>query len=155
MRVHYTVSVLLFASLVSAWADVIPAGRKPVQHLVEFTNVAAFTNYHFFVYPRDLPRGRVANSSVTLKGGVAQLSALNPLAVGRTKGAYLYAVPKELYRSAGYPREDWFTNKVAGVLRSPRLVDPIRSLPASDPRDKITHSLPDRGVAGQARPDQP
>lgn len=89
---------------------------------------------------------------VSLKGGVADLGALNPLAVGRNNGAYLYAVSKELYSRTGYPLQDWFTNKVAGVLRSPRLVDPIRSLPISDPRNKITTHYRIEGLPARLDP---
>jgi hypothetical protein len=134
---------------VSARGDILGPGQRRVEHLVEFTNLSTFTNYHFLVYPRDLPRGHIGNSTVGVKDGVVVLSALNPLAVGRNRGAYLFAVPKDLYARTGYPREEWFTNTFPGILRSPRLVDPIRALPISDPRQKIitryrVEGLPDK-----------
>ena len=133
----------------SARADIIGPGQKRVQHLVEFTNLSTFTNHHFLVYPRDLPRGHTGNSSVGVKDGIVVMSALNPLAVVRNGGAYLFAVPKDLYARTGYPREEWFTNTFPGILKSPRLVDPIRALPISDPRLKIItryrlEGLPDK-----------
>ena len=143
------ITCILAVLSMSAQADIISPGYKPIQHVVEFTNLTTFTNYYFVVYPRDLPRGRIGNSSVGAQDGSVVLSALNPMVVGRNGGVYLFAIPKTLYARTGYPLEEWFTNKVTGVLKSPRLVDPIRALPISDPRQKIVNryrieGLPDK-----------
>jgi hypothetical protein len=149
MNPFYIIPCILAVLGLSARADIIGPGQKRIEHVVEFTNLSTFTNYYFLVYPRDVPRGLTGNSSVGVKDGVVSLSALNPLAVGRNGGAYLFAIPKDLYARTGYPREEWFTNKVPGILKSPRLVDPIRALPISDPRQKIitryrVEGLPDQ-----------
>jgi hypothetical protein len=140
---------LLAVLAVSARADIISPGHKPIQHVVEFTNLYTFTNYYFVVYPRDTQSGISSNSSMGEQAGFVVLSALNPSTVGRNGGVYLFAIPKALYARTGYPLEEWFTNKVPGVLKSPRLVDPIRALPISDPRQKIVtryriEGLPDK-----------
>lgn len=137
MKILLTLASLGVLTWLPAQADIIPPGYKRVLHQVEFSNIAAFTNYQFFVYPRDLPRDLPGNSSVPVKDGVVALSALNPLAVGMNHGVYLYAVPKELSAGGGQPLEAWFTNQTPGVLKSPRLVDPVSSLPETDRRDKI------------------
>ena len=130
-------------------ADIIPTGYKRVQHLVEFSHFSAFTNYHFFLYPRDLPRDMPGNSSVLVKDGVAELSSLNPLAVGMNGGVYLYAFPRESGARVGYPLEDWFTNQTGTQLKSPRLVDPVRSLPNSDPRQQLITRYRIEGLPGK------
>ena len=140
---------LLAVLAVSARADIVSSGRTFIQHVVVFTNLYTFTNYYFVVYPRDWQSGISSNSSMGEQAGFVELSALNPLAVGRNGGVYLFAIPKTLYAHTGYPLEEWFTNKVPGVLKSPRLVDPIRALPISDPRQKIVNryrieGLPDK-----------
>ncbi len=140
---------LLAAVGVGARADILTPGQKRVEHVVQFTNAPSFSNYYFLVYPRDLPRGQSGNSSVGLKDGAVVLSALNPLAVRQNRGAYLFAVPKSLYAQTGYPHEEWFTNATPGILKSQRLVDAIRSLPLSDPRERIItryriEGLPDK-----------
>lgn len=149
MNPLYLIPCILAVLGLSARADIIGSGQKWVEHVVEFTNISTFTNYYFLVYPRDLPRGITGNSSVGVKDSVVVLSALNPSAVGRNGGAYLFAVPKDLYARTGYPHEEWFTNTVPGILKSPRLVDPIRALPVSDSRQKIItryrlEGLPDK-----------
>lgn len=94
-------------------------------------------------------RGLPGNSSVPVKDGVADLSALNPLPVGMNRGVYLYAIPRDLYARVGYPLEDWFTNQTAGVHKSPRLVDPVRSLPNADPRQKLLTRYRLEGLPGR------
>jgi len=140
---------LLAVLVVSARADIISPGYKPIQHVVVFTNLYTFTNYYFVVYPRDSQSGISSNSSMGEQAGFVVLNALNPSAVRQNRGFYLFAIPKALYARTGYPLEEWFTNKVPGVLKSPRLVDPIRALPISDPRQKIVNryrieGLPDK-----------
>lgn len=137
MKATLTTAALVLLSWLAARADIIPPGYKRVVHRVEFTNIAAFTNHQFFVYPRDLSRDLPGNSSVPVKEGGVELSALNPLAVGMNQGAYLYAIPKDLCTRASQPLEAWFTNQIAGVLKSPRLANPVKSLPDADPRDQI------------------
>lgn len=143
------ITCILAVLALSARADNISPGYKPIRHVVEFTNLYTFTNYYFVVYPRDLPRGRIGNSSVGAQSGSVVVSELNPLDVRQNRGVYLFAIPKTLYARTGYPLEEWFTNKVPGVLKSPPLVPPIRSLPISDPRKEIVNryrieGLPDK-----------
>jgi hypothetical protein len=140
---------ILAVLVVSARADYISPGYKPIEHVVVFTNLYTFTNYYFVIYPRDSQSGISSNPSMGEQAGFVVLNALSPSTLRQNRGVYLFAIPKALYARTGYPLEEWFTNKVPGVLKSPRLVDAIRALPISDPRQKIVNryrieGLPDK-----------
>jgi len=113
-----------------AWADIIPPGYKSIEHLVEFENLGDFPDYAFYVYPRDLAREQEGNSSVLLgPDASADISRLNPLAVGQSGGVFLFAIPKSLAGAGDQPpKEEWFTADAPGVFKS-RLADQRRNAP--------------------------
>jgi hypothetical protein len=136
---RYTVAVA--AAMAAAGplaADVLPPGSKPVEHVAQFDNLRDFPGHVFFVWPRDLDRGRPGNSSLRV-GEDGQVSlGVNPLAVGRAGGLFLFAVPRPLLKEAGdTPREEWFEGKTPGVLKSGPLAAPVRSAPLSEPRSRF------------------
>jgi hypothetical protein len=120
-----------------ARADILPPGGKWINHVAKFENVGDFTEYLFYVYPRDLHRGRPGNSSVRVpESGEVSIGGFNPLAAGG--GIFLFAIPKKLHvDTESSPAEKWFTTEIAGVLKSKALVTPIRSVDRSDERDQI------------------
>lgn len=128
-------ALLLLAT--PAWADILAPGSKWVKHVVQFEDLGKYRDYVFYVYPRDLSRGKPGNSSIRVPdSGEVSISGMNPLAT--RDGVYLFAVPSSLIKDKNAaPEEAWFEGKVAGVLKSPRLVQPIRALPRSDARNTI------------------
>lgn len=118
-------------------ADILPPNSKWIAHVAKFENLDAYKDYVFYVYPRDLSRGKAGNSSVRVpESGEVAISGLNPL-VARS-GVYLYAIPRRLHGDDDRKPDDaWFDGKTEGVLKSVRLVNPIRSVPSSDKRTRI------------------
>jgi hypothetical protein len=137
MRYLFTLLSALAAAAPVA-ADVLPPGSKWVQDVAQFDNFRDYPAHVFFVWPRDLDRGRPGNSSLRV-GGDGQVSlGVNPLAAGRAGGLFLFAVPSEmLERADGVPREEWFEGKTPGVLKSGPLATPVRSAPLSEPRSRF------------------
>jgi hypothetical protein len=135
-------SLSLFALTVlvtPAAADILAPGTKWVRHAARFENLADHPNYAFYVWPRDLDRGQAGNSTVKPNDkGEVDISGFNPLAYGQSGGIFLFAVPKTLLEKPDAPpKEEWFSGKAEGVLKSERLAHPVRSLAANDPRDTI------------------
>lgn len=117
-------------------ADLLPPNHKPVSHVLRIVNIKDYPDYVFFVYPRDLPRNRPGNSSVRVDDSGQVDFAANPLA--RRTGAFLYAIPRKLFKDIKQPpQEEWFEKPADGVLKSERLVNQIRIVPKSDPRKQI------------------
>jgi hypothetical protein len=134
-RVSFGLLVLLMA--VPARADILPPESKWISHVARFEKLGDHPGYVFYVYPRDLGRGKPGNSSVRVpESGEVAISGLNPLAA--REGVYLFAIPKELHGPLDQaPKEEWFEKKTEGVLKSGRLAYPVRSVSKSDKRDKI------------------
>jgi hypothetical protein len=136
---RYTVTVVaVVAAAGPLAADVLPPGSKWVEDVAQFDNLRDFPGHVFFVWPRDLDRGRPGNSSLRV-GEDAQVSlGVNPLVIGRAGGLFLFAVPRPLLKEAGdTPREEWFEGKTPGVLKSGPLAAPVRSAPLSEPRSRF------------------
>jgi len=131
--------LILEMNATGAHADILPAGHKQIEHTVRFTNVNELTNHVLYIYPRDLSRNLTGNSSVRVPtNGVVTLSQLNPLAIGRAGGIYLVAIPNALHGPLDRPPEEsWLTEDTKGVLKCKLPITQIRSLPKSDPRDKV------------------
>lgn len=136
MRHYLLASVLILVVASSVRADLLPPGQKPVQHLLRIENIKDFPDHYFFVYPRDLARKLPGNSSVRVNDQGEATLAGNPLA--RRNGVFLYAIPHSLFTEKGQaPKEEWFEKPGEGILKSARLVDPIRTVSVKDPRRQI------------------
>jgi hypothetical protein len=125
MRALLTVAAVV-ALPGSIRADILPPGHKSVSHDARFENVKDYPDYVFYMGPchTDFARAYPRLS----EGGEVGLGG-NPLAYGG--GQFLFAVPKSV---KGEPEEAWFEGKVEGVLKSERLVYPIRSAPVGEGR---------------------
>jgi hypothetical protein len=134
-RILFSLSVALLLAP-AARADLLPPQHKAVKHLLRLENIKDYPDYVFYIYPRDLPRNQPGNSSVRVEdSGEASLSG-NPLVRG--KGAFLYAIPRKLFKDAKQPpQEEWFEKPTEGIFKSEPLVNQVRSLPKSDPRTQI------------------
>jgi len=125
---------LLFVQ--AARADLLPPQHKGVQHVLRLENIKDYPDYVFYIYPRDLARNQPGNSSVRVADSGEASLAGNPLA--RRNGAFLYAIPRKLFKDAKQPPlEEWFEKPADGIFKSERLAGQIRSLPNSDPRNLI------------------
>jgi hypothetical protein len=140
MRRFAPACIVVLAAVLPARADILPPNSKWVTHVARFTNIAEHREYVFYVYPRDLSRGHPGNSSVRVpESGEVAISGLNPLAAGG--GVFLFAIPRTLHGlDTNVAKEEWFEGNVVGVLKSGPLVYPVRSLPSTDPRDRIVTS---------------
>ncbi len=128
--------VLGLLCAVPALADLLPPNSKRVSHVLRFENIKDYADYAFYVYPRDLARGKPGNSSVRVDDSGEVNYFGNPLA--RRNGTYLYAIPRKLFKDDKQPpQEEWFEKPANGILKSERLVNQVRILPNSDPRTKI------------------
>jgi hypothetical protein len=130
--------LLLCLAAADARGDVLPPGHKWADHRVRFENLAAYSDYAFFLYPRDLPRGNPGNSSVRVPAeGECGLGG-NPLARSMAGGVFLYAVPRRLFANPDDPpKEEWFERPADGVLKSDPLVDDIRTVPETESRTRF------------------
>jgi hypothetical protein len=123
----------------TAQGDMVAPGYKFVRHDAVFESVNDYPEYVFFVWPRDISRDQPGNSSVRVAPtGEATLGG-NPLARAQHGGPFLFAVPKGLFGEdpSQPPRDEWFENPTAGVLKSAALVPEIRSAPLWEPRDRF------------------
>jgi hypothetical protein len=136
MRLAFCAGFLTLLLIPIAQADLLPPGHRSVQHILRIDNIHDYPEYVFYVYPRDLPRGRPGNSSARVDDKGEANFAGNPLA--RRKGAFLYAIPRTLFKDPTLPpEEEWFEKPAKGIFKSDPLVGQIRSVPVADPRKQI------------------
>jgi hypothetical protein len=131
------VTMAIFTVALFARADILPPNSKWISHVVRFENISDYSEYVFYVYPRDLHRGHPGNSSIRVpENGEVAISGLNPLVTGG--GIFLFAVPRSIHGpDATTAKEEWFDGKTPGVLKSNPLAHPVRTVASSDARDRI------------------
>jgi len=131
--------LMLLMTTGAALADVLPPGHKWVKHDVHFEGIKDYPNYVFYLWPRDLSRGRAGNSSVRVPESGETTLGGNPLARAQSGGTFLFAVPTELFGGdpARPPDEAWFEGKEKRVLKSAPLVGEVRTARQGDPRDRF------------------
>lgn len=135
-RFSFALTVIL-ATAAFGRADILPPGAKWANHVAKFDGIAQYQgDYVFYVYPRDLARGRPGNTSIRISdSGEVGVSGMNPLAT--RDGIFLFAIPKKLMGDAKVPKEEWFEGKGDGVLKAALPFHPQRTTDKSDKRAAI------------------
>src|SRR5262245_32046370 len=95
MRRYFVATLAVIVAAAGSRADILPPGSKWIAHIAKFENAGDFKDYVFYVYPRDLDRGRPGNSTVRVpESGEVGISGFNPLAA--SQGIYVFAVPRKM-----------------------------------------------------------
>lgn len=134
MTTKWLLGVLAPGMLSVSMAGAAGAGDARGPNWMEFENLNAAPEYHFYLYPRDMARGTPGNSSIQLRDGRAvSLRTLRADAVQAAGGVFVVAVPTRLVGGAFEPADEaWFTCKVSGVLKA-RVADANRRVLAFEP----------------------
>ena len=135
-RFPFVLAVIL-ATAALGRADILPPGSKWANHVAKLDGIAQYQgDYVFYIYPRDLARGRPGNTSIRVPdSGEVGVSGMNPLAT--RNGIFVFAIPKKLLGDAKDPKEEWFEGKGEGVLKAELPFRPQRTTSKADKREAI------------------